>query len=217
MRNNLLTYSSFVIASLVVIAVFITTTTYAQLGVATLLYPILAFFAYKILTIKQRYTELTPQAATPSPIKPEQATARINIGSKIANMGIADIDKRVFLKLIGGAGITLFLFSIFNKRAEGLFFKNLPSNGISGSVSLQGLDGNKIDPAQKKALDDYSISDIENNVIIYYGFISKDRSWYIMRVDTKTGTFRYTKAGSNYFTNWNNRANLKYDFFDNVF
>jgi hypothetical protein len=133
------------------------------------------------------------------------------------NIGISDIDKRVFLKLIGGAGISLFLFSIFNKRAEGLFFKSLPASGVSGAVSLEDIAGNKIDPAQKKPLDDYSISDIENGIITFYGFISKDSSWYIMRVDTNTGAFRYTKDKSNFRANWANRQNLKYDYLDNVF
>lgn len=204
MRKILLTYSSFVIACLVVIVGFITATTYIQLAAVILLYPLLVFFAFKILPLKTR-------------MQPSKKPAEIVEELKRESVGISDIDKRVFLKLIGGAGLFLFFFSIFNKRAEGLFFKNLPPPGVQGSVYLQDTSGNKIDPATKKTFDDYSISDIENNVITYYGFISKNRAWYIMQVDTATGAFRYSKASSNYSANWNNRANLKYDFFDNVF
>lgn len=206
--QKILLSTSCVIAYLAVIAAFITATTYLQLTVAILLYPVLIFFACKVLPLRTK-----KQFSNNHEVEADEKVSVIQRDS----VGISDIDKRAFLKLIGGAGITLFLFSIFNKRAQGLFFKSLPSNGASGSVSLQDPAGNKIDPAQKKPLDGYSISDIENNVITYYGFISKDRTWYIMRVDTTTGTFRYCKASSNYSANWNNRANLKFDFFDNVF
>lgn len=217
MRKILLTYCSFVIASLFVLVAFITVTTYTQLAVAILLYPILAFFAYKVLPIKQRHTvDQQHKQSHFSLAKPQQEAADIKITSKTANIGISDIDKRAFLKLIGGAGLTLFLFSIFNKKAEGLFFKTLPGPA-SGNIFLQDISGNKINPAQKKLLDDYSISDIENSTITFYGFIAKDGSWYIMRADTTTGAFRYTKDKSNFPGNWANRANLKYDYFDNVF
>ena len=214
MRKFLLTYCSFVFACTVVIAAFITATTYIQLAGAILLYPVLAFFAYKVLPYNWRHTKPPLQEFSHLPAKPTEkveATARESIG-------ISDIDKRVFLKLIGGAGVSLFLFSIFNKKAEGLFFKNLPVPGTSGTTaSLQDIAGNKIDPAQKKPLDDYSISDIDNGVITFYGFINKNRSWYIMRVDTNTGAFRYTKDKSNFRANWSNRTNLKYEYFDDVF
>ena len=217
MRKFLLTYCSFVIACLVVVVAFMTATTYTQLAGAILLYPLLAYFTFKVLPIKQRQAEPTSQAVTVSLAKPEQEAGDKKINNKTENIGISDIDKRVFLKLIGGAGISLFLFSIFNKRAEGLFFKGLPGSGSSGKVALEDIAGNKIDPAQKKPLDDYSISDIENGTISFYGFISKDSSWYIMRLDTSTGAFRYTKDKSNFRANWTNRANLKYDFFDSIF
>lgn len=214
MTKTLLTYSSLMLACFVVIVAFITTTTYIQLAISILLYPILAFFAYKVLPIKQRYTEPTAQVATISLERPKQEARDTKINNNTKNVGIADIDKRVFLKLIGGAGITLFLFSIFNKKTEGLFPGTTSGPGLT---SLKDTAGNKIDPAQKKPLDGYSVSDIENGIIIFHGFISEDGSWYIMRVDTDTGTFRYAKNNSNYLANWTKRENLKYDYFDNVF
>ena len=214
MPKTVLTYSSLAIACLVVIAVFITTTTYTQLAAAILLYPLLAYFALKAFP---RKTRISPSRNPVTEVPPLVKSAETVEGNKRESVGISDIDKRVFLKLIGGAGVSLFLYSIFNKKAEGLFFKGLPASGTSGSVSLQDIAGNKIDPSQKKPLDGYSISDIENGIIAFYGFISKDSSWYIMRLDISTGAFRYTKDKSNFRANWSNRANLKYDYFDNVF
>ena len=197
-KRKLLTCCSFVIASLAVIAAFMTATTYIQLAVAILLYPVLAFFAYKVFLHNWSHTKPPLQELSPLPAKPTEIVEAAERG----NVGIADIDKRVFLKLIGGAGLSFFLFSIFNKRAEGLF---------------PGPAGNKIDPVQKKPLDGYSISDIEYGTINYYGFVSEDSSWYIMRLDTSTSAFRYTKDKSNFRANWINRGNLKYDFFDSIF
>jgi len=129
-------------------------------------------------------------------------------------VGIADIDKRAFLKLIGGVGISLFLFSIFNKKAEGLLFKSLPA---SGTTSLLDTDGNKINPAERQPMDGYKISEIDDNEITFYGFTDKNGAWLIMREDTDTGSFRYVKGASNFPGNWTNRENLAYDYFHNVF
>jgi len=215
MLKLLLIYCSFVIACLVVVVAFMTATTYTQLVVAILLYPMFVYFALKVFPIKQRHAEPTSQAVTFSLAKPEQEAGDKKINNKTENISISDIDKRAFLKLIGGTGLAFFLYSIFNKKAEGLFPGMAPA--APGLTLLKDTAGNKIDPAQKKPLDDYSISDIENGTISFYGFISKDGAWYIMRLDTNTGAFRYTKDKSNFRANWTNRANLKYDFFDSIF
>lgn len=206
MYKILLTYCSFVIACLVVIAAFITATTYTQLAVAILLYPLLVFFAYKVLPSK------TFKSPSKKPADTIQATVVKPNGKE--NIGISDIDKRVFLKLIGGAGLALFLFSIFNKKAEGLFFKSLPQ---PGTVALEDIAGNKIDPAQNQPLDGYNISEIDDNIISFYGYTNKDSAWFVLRIDTDTGSFRYAKGDSNFPDNWNNRENLKYDYYNNVF
>lgn len=204
--RKILTSCSFVIASLIEIMVFITATTYTQLAVAILLYPLLLYFIFKALPKKtRRYTSKKPVTAIQQPVK---SAEKENV------VGITDINKRAFLKLIGGVGLSLFLFSIFNKRAEGLFFKSLPG---SGGVSLEDIAGNKINPAQSHPMDGYRISDIDNNVITYYGFTNKDGAWFIMREDTDIGSFRYARGESNLTGNWTNRENLKYDYFSNIF
>src|SRR3989344_465058 len=181
------------------------TTSYIQLGLVILLYPLLILFVYKFLTRRWRRRGEANETTT--------TTKTIN---KIDSLGISDIDKRVFLKLIGGAGIFLFFFSLFNKKAEGLFFKSIPGSA-SGQVTLTDTDGNAINPAQNQPLDGYSITEIDDNTIAYYGFLSKDGAWYIMRADTINGSFRYTKNKTNFSDNWTNRENLKYDYYNYVF
>lgn len=204
-------YFSFVVACVVVIVAFITTTTYIQLAGAILLYPLLVFFAYKVF--KQQswfYTSPKKGIATKQSIR---STEKLE-GEQKENIGIADIDKRVFLKLIGGAGLFLFFFSIFNKRAESLFFKNMPSQG---RVGLEDISGNKIDPAQKHPTDGYNVTEVDDNIIAFYGYTNKEGAWFVMRIDSENGSFRYVKGDSNFPANWNNRAKLKYDYFSNVF
>lgn len=212
--RKILTYCSFAIASLIVVAAFLTSTTYTQLTVAILLYPLLIYFAFRAFP---RRAQIHPSkkpvtaAVIQPPVKPAEKVEPLKEKNM---MGIADIDRRVFLKLIGGVGFSLFLFSIFNKKAEGLFFKNLPA---PGTVSLQDSTGKKIDPAQSQPTDGYRISEIDDNVITFYGFINKDGAWYVMREDPDTGSFRYCRGDSNFSGNWTNREKLKYDYYSNVF
>jgi len=199
-----------IVAGLVIGAAFITATNYIQLGVAILLYPLLAHFVLKTFPRKTRVQAVSVQPQVKSTNMDQVEVAK----PERENVGIADIDKRAFLKLIGGVGLSLFLFSIFNKKAEGLFFKSLPG---SESVSLQDTDGNKIDPAQHQATDGYRISEIDDNIITYYGFTKTGNFWFIMREDTDTGSFRYVKGEGNFPGNWSNRENLKYDYYSNIF
>lgn len=212
--RKILTYFSFVIASLIVIAAFMTSTTYTQLAIAILLYPLLVYFAFRA------FPRGTRSCLFNKPVTEIQSTmqsAEIGGSAKSENtIGIADIDKRVFLKLIGGIGLSLFLFSLFNKKAEGLFFKSLPAQGAT--VSIENIAGKKIDPAQSQPTDGYSISEIDNNITFtFYGFTNKDGGWFVMQEDEDTGSFRYTKGDSNFPGSWDNRENLKYDYYSNVF
>lgn len=211
MRKILLIYCSFVIACVVVIVAFITATTYTQLAAAILLYPVLVFFAYKVFPgkfwtyiPKNKAAEAQPQPVRPAAEKLEEVNRE--------NIGISDIDKRVFLKLIGGAGLFFFFFSLFNKRAEGLLFKYLP-----GSFPAQNITGSKIDLAQSQPMDGYRISEIDDNIIAFYGFTNTDGAWFVMRADADTGSFRYAKGDSNFPGNWANRENLRYDYYSNTF
>lgn len=207
-KNKILIGFIFVIAGLLVGVVFVTATTYFQLAVAILLYPLLALFFF--VAFPRGVRVIRPAGQTTAVWPPASSAEKTR--AKGDSIGIVDLDKRAFLKLIGGAGIALFLFSIFNKRVENLFFKSLPAPAPAGTIS----NGNG-DLAQHQPMDGYSISEIDDNIIAFYGFTNKDGAWFIMREDTDTGSFRYIRGNSNFPGNWTNRANLKYDYYSSVF
>lgn len=210
--RKVLTYSSFVITSILVILAFVTATTYTQLGVAIILYPLFAFFAYKLFLVKN---DKVPAVSIQSPVvKPAEKAEIETVKVKKENVSVADIDKRVFLKLIGATGISFFLFSLFNRRTEALFFGSSAGPGIS---TLTDEVGNKINPAERQPMDNYTISEIDDNYVAFYGFTNKDGAWFIMKEDPDDGSFRYIKGESSFSNNWVNRNDLVYDYYHNIF
>ena len=196
--RKILTYCSFVIASLVVIIAFVTAASYTQLAVAIVLYPLLVYFAFRVFPRKSWQ------------VYPKEQVATVQLESD----NVADFDKRSFLKLIGVTGLSLFLYSIFTRRVQVPFFQ---STTESESVSLQDTAGNKIDPAEKQPTDGYRITEFDDSIIAYYGFTHKDGSWFIMKEDTDTGSFRYVRGDSVFDSGWAGREHFKYDYFINVF
>lgn len=124
-----------------------------------------------------------------------------------------DLDRRMFLKFIGSAGFTIFLFSIFSTKAHAAFFGSVPG---PGTVALKDTTGVQIDPAQLHPTDGYKISQLDDSTPAFYGFVRKDAAWFIMR-ESSTGDYRYTKGTTDFSTNWTNRATLTYNLFDIVF
>jgi hypothetical protein len=211
--KKILTYYSFIIVSLMVVVGFVSATTMMQLGAAVMFFPLFIFFAFQILPRKSRAIsqnvayELAPATSI------DEVQKEYGDVVKLKKEGV-DINRRQFLKLIGTAGLSLFLFSIFTKRAEGAFFGSVPG---PGTVSIKNTSGVKIDPAVEHPTDSYRINEIDDSVISYLGFTNPDGAWFIMQEDTNTGTFRYIKGASNFATSWTNRAGLTYDYFNNVF
>ena len=205
MPNLLLIQSSFVIASLAVIGIFVTSTTYIQLGMAILLYPIIVFLAFKAFPRKaSTHIFKKPVAeAQPQP-QPQQIT------SKIDGIGISDINKRTFLKIIGASGLSFFLLSIFSRKIEtALFGQN--------SLQTQAPPQSNIPSPTASPTEGYSISEVDDNVVSYYGFINKTSAWFIMQGDTDTGSFRYVRGESSFPDNWKKRQSLEYDYFSQTF
>lgn len=217
--SRILTWSSFVIVSLIVIAAFVTATTYIQLAVAIILYPALVYFSFKVFPRKAwRYPSRKPVTVIQQ--QAESAEKAMPVGrqaetGKRENISITDIDKRAFLKMIGGTGLILFVMSIFNKNAGGLFPGIAPAG--QGLTLLKDTAGNKIDPAQNQPLDGYRISEVDDSIISFYGFINKNGAWFIMQGDADTGSFRYTRGNSDFPNNWARRENLNYDYFYKLF
>lgn len=213
--NRLLIYYSFIIVSLMVVLGFVTAATFTQLTAAVLFFPLFIYFASRVFPRKIHAVHLPKEAVIviqpaggKSPEKIDAATA------KLKKEGV-DIDRRAFLKLIGTAGLSLFLFSMFTKRAEAAFFGSVPG---PGAVTLKDASGNKINPAEKQPTDGYKISRIDDSSPAYYGFTNKNGDWFIQQEDA-SGNYKYASgSGPNTFsTNWTDRGSLTYVDFENAF
>lgn len=206
MYRLLLINFSFVIALAVVVATFITAKNYTQLGIAIILYPLLIFAAYKAF---EKKILSPPLKKPPAQVRPMVSRAEKIEDVKKESLGVSDTNKRLFLQLIGATSLSFFLISIFGRRIETLFFgQNLGT--------LPPLPA-KTTPAPAPPTDGYSISEIDDSIVGYFGFVNKDGGWFIMKRDTEKGSFRYAKGLSNFPGNWENRQNLKYNYFHNVF
>lgn len=203
MTKIFLTYVAFTVACVVVIMTFITSTNYIQLAIATLLYPFLIIFAYKILPLKTLAVSKKPIAKIQLPVIPAE---------KKENTDVSDINKRAFLKLVGATGLSFFLISIFGRRVESLIFGQSVGPTPSSIGNYPETNSTVASPT-----DEYKISEIDDNIVGFYGFIKKEGGWFIMKQDANDGSFRYAKGESNFPENWKNRQNLKYDYFHNVF
>lgn len=126
-----------------------------------------------------------------------------------------DTDRRRFLKILGGTGVSVLLMSLLNpKQAGAAFFGSVPG---PGTVSLKDSNGTKINPAEKQPTDGYKISQIDDaDYPYYYGYINSTGAWYIMSEDASSN-YRYTKGDSNFAVSWALRATLTYGYFDSIF
>ena len=190
--RKILIYCSLVIVSLTVIIMFVTATSYWELAAAIVLYPLLVYLVFKTF----------PRRNLKAPPRPLAAVLKPVITLKEHAAGIADIDRRGFLKLIGAAGASFFLFSIFNKKAEIPFFGKLTGTN------------NDIGP---EPTDSYRISEANDGAVTFYGFIKQGGAWFIMKEDTNEGSFRYIKGDADFPGNWANREQLHYNYYHNVF
>lgn len=196
--DRFLTYYGFIVSTLMVITGLASAHSTTEFLTAGLFSPILIYFAIRIFPKRTRAINI-----------PEVSRAIV-----LERSSVPDFDRRAFLKLIGTAGLSLFMFALFTKKAEAAFFGSVPG---PGTVSLKDASGNKIDPAEKHPTDGYNITDLDDSSPAYYGFVNKTGAWFIMKEDATTGAYRYTKGTSGYSTNWTSRASLSYDYFDNVF
>ena len=220
--KKLLIYYNFIIVSLMIVAGFLGTGSYAQLASAVLFFPLAAYFLFLVLPNKNKAI-VFPQPKEIKKAKKKKAKTEVLKAEKIEDDGSKkkrlDANRRAFVKLIGSAGVTLFLFSIFTKRAQGAFFGSVPG---PGTVALKDTSGAQIDPAIKLPTDGYKINEIDDSSPAYYGFVDKDGDWFIMKEDTTTGTaYRYYKkkvTDGNFETEWPNRATKSpYGYVDAIF
>ena len=218
--KNIALYTGFVAASLTNAIIFITTTTYLQLAVAIFIYVPLVYLAFKLFPRKTRINNSTVHTVQiPDPVeyttpKPKPIEHTISEQDKSEGVDIVDINKRAFLKLIGAAGLTLFISSLFSKKAESLILGKAEE---PGATTLQDATGNIINPAEHYPTNDYTISEVDYGISTFYGFIDRDEGWFIMKEDGNAGAYRYIKGNAGFRNNWKNRENLKYDYFNRIF
>lgn len=202
MTKTITTYTGFILAFALMVITFVTAKTYTQLAIAIVLYPLLAYFALRVL----------PKGGYSIKVHPIRRSAVVAKEIHRSEVEITDIDKRTFLKLIGTAGLTFFVFSILGQRVGSwLFGGSSRLNGGSGFTS--GTSSLEASPSSN-----YRVSEIDDSgIVAYYGFIGPDGSWFIMRQDSDTNSFRYTRGSSDFPGNWKNRENLVYDYYHKIF
>ncbi len=201
--KKLVAYYSFIITTIMVVLGFLNAQDLPQLIGAVIFYPLAVYFTLLVSPKRQKAIHIPKVSVIPVTRLPDAPTPS----------GF-DFDRRMFLKLIGSAGLSVFFFSIFTKRAEAAFFGSVPG---PGTVSLKDTSGAKIDPAVKQPTDGYKISEIDDaSSPAYYGFVHKTGAWFIQREES-SGAYRYTKGSSAFSTNWTGRAGLSYNYFHIIF
>jgi len=211
MSRRTLTYSAFAVVGLMVILMFVTATTYTQLIAAVLLYPLAALFAFQIFV---RQTHKATVEAVKEVVEPVIKKAKIE--EEVLNrskVDVVDIDKRTFLKFVGAAGISFFLFSILGRRVDSLLFGRNVNTALTGV----GNTGGGPVASQRNPTEGYRISEIDDSEYGFYGFINEEGAWFIMKEDVETGSFRYAKGEANFSTNWKGRHELEYVYFHELF
>lgn len=160
--------------------------------------------------------------ATPFPITREQLQDNLAAAPIPERGRVIDADRRVFLKLIGSAGISVFMLALFTKKAQAAFFGSVPGPGV---VALKDTAGNKIDPALHHPTAGFKIAqldDTSSSTYAYYGFVNKTGAWYLQRetlTGVDTGQYLYSTGPSAFSTAWTNRASPTpaYATFDSTF
>lgn len=213
--RKLIIYYNFIIVSLFVVAGFIGATSYVQLAISILFFPLAVYFALLVIPKRSKSLHLPKIQVLPKDSLPQIVEEAELVAQPIKSPADVDTDRRSFLKLIGSAGVSVFFFALFTRKAEAAFFGSVPG---PGTVSVKDTAGNKIDPAEKHPTDGYRISELDDGVVyIYGGYINKDGAWFISREEISTGSYRYARGATSFSTNWTNRASLSYDYFNNVF
>ena len=203
--KKLLIYYNFIIVSLMVIVGFVSAQSYPQVIAAGFFFPIFIYFGLKVFPRRNRAIHL-PGIATVETVPIKAGVLKEDEDIRELKKEGVDIDRRMFLKLIGSAGASVFLFSLFTKKAEAAFFGSVPG---PGAVTIKDTTGAKIDPAVKHPTDGYKISRLDDSSPAYYGFTNKDGEWFVMKEDAD-GNYTYAVGTTDFGTNWTGRAGLSY-------
>jgi len=203
-------YYSFIITLIMVVMGFISAQNVPHLASSILFFPLALYFWLQVFPQRKKALNLAiVKAKKDKALKTEEEPERAEEGEVEG----VDHDRRAFLKIIGSAGLSLFMMAIFTKKAEAAFFGSVPG---PGTVAIKDASGNLINPAEKQPTDGYKISRIDDSTPSYYGFTNKDGAWFIMKEDS-SGNYTYATGSTNFASNWASRASLTYGEYFDVF
>ena len=213
-----LSFYNFALISILSISGLANAQTNSQRLMSLFFIPVALYFGVQAFNKRRRTSTKTPshpQSLTPTITQSlGRSSTQVLEPEMLTDQEVSDVNRRLFLKLIGSAGLATFTFSLFTKRAHAAFFGSVPG---PGTVAIKNTSGDPIDPAEKEPTDGYEVNDVDDAAIpAYYGFLDKDGRWYITREDS-SGGYRYVRGSSSYSSNWTTRATLSYDYFDSVF
>ncbi len=209
--KKVLIYYSFLLTSIMTVLGFVGAASFAELFSAILFFP-LSFYFLRIILPQKKHALIIPEINIAQLAKVEE-TDNQAVGKPIKLQRRLDMDRRMFVKLIGSAGLSVFFLAIFTRKAHGAFFGSVPG---PGTVALKDTTGAQIDPAQNHPTDGYKVAELDDSSPAYYGFVNKDGAWFILKEES-SGAYRYFKGTSNFATNWTGRAALSYDYYHNIF
>ena len=196
-----------------VLAGFLSAESTPQLISAVMFYPLAMYFTLLILPKRNRAIVI-PKTITVRPTKVLKTETTIEKLEKVDDTKL-DKERRAFLKAIGTAGMTIFMLSIFTKKAQAAFFGSMPG---PGTVALKDIAGNKINPAEKHPTDGYRIAELDDSTPAYYGFINKDGAWFIMR--DNNGTYKYITGSTGFSSAWSGKGDepeINWQYYDAAF
>jgi hypothetical protein len=203
-------YYSFIITFIMVVMGFISAQNVPHLVSSILFFPLALYFWLQVFPQRKRAINLEKVKVKEDKIA--KANEEVELIEEGEVEGV-DQDRRAFLKIIGSAGLSLFMMAIFTKKAEAAFFGSVPG---PGTVAIKDASGHLINPAEKQPTDGYKISRIDDSTPSYYGFTNKDGAWFIMKEDS-SGNYTYATGSTNFASNWANRASLTYGEYFDVF
>lgn len=226
MMKKLFIYYNFIIVTLLSVFGFMSAESMTQVMIAVLFYPVAVYFALIILPRRNRALKLPLMKAHHKSIKlkkvknKKQEEVQEDLEpvtlTKLSEQEGFDLDRRAFVKLIGSAGISVFLLSLFTKKAQAAFFGSVPGPGV---VALKDSQGTTIDPAKHHPTDGYRIYKLDDSATTaYYGFKDKDGNWFIL--EDNSGTYMYAVGSStdDFDTAWGiKNTTLTYYLYEDVF
>lgn len=210
-------YYSFVVTILMVCLGFLGVKSLPELMSAIFFAPLALYFGLAVLPKRSKAVIIVmPETQSEKPVKITPPEEKIFEEKELPEEGKLELEekpeegfdpqRRAFLKIIGSTGASLFLLSIFTKRAQAAFFGSVPG---PGTVALKDTLGAQIDPAIKHPTDGYKISRVDDSVPAYYGYTDKDGQWFIMKED-EDGNYTYAAGTTDFTDNWDGKGGLQF-------